>query len=296
MIVSTAFEYKNVTYEDYVLLSKRIAFRGSEKIVIIKDLNLALFELLKIDLTNDNEILTFIEKYGLLYNLSTDDSSVDIDTYRYYILSIKAIIGLKNSYEFYNYNDIIYWLCVITISGYPSYDMCAIDSPIQNFLFTFPKSSLNIFKCPSCIRFHIRSFRDNIPFNIDWNTLSFNYKFSFTRYFNNLNENQKAILSDSALKICVDIINQKIKNINLKMGYNFEGDWKADSLLDALYYIIFFKITNNTPLRKCSCSTCNGYFEIIGNYNKIYCSPECALLEAKRKERARKKSSINKLP
>ncbi len=288
MIVPAAFEYNNTIYNGYNLLQNRIIFEGEKKDVIIKNLNDVLFELLKLNITNNNDIIDFIKTYGLLY-YPESETEIDINKYKSYILAIRAVIELKAACEQNNLDNVIYWLCVVTITGYPSYSYCAENSPIQIFLKTLPKSSLSIFTCPSCNNYHVRAFDDYIPFKINWDTLNFEYNFEYTRYVKRLNILKKNKLFECALSLCIDLINEKIKGIRLKINPNFNGNWTADSLLNALYYVLFYKVTNNTPIRKCSCSTCNNYFEIIGNYNKIYCSQECGLLEAKRKQRMRQK-------
>lgn len=114
---------------------------------------------------------------------------------------------------------------------------------------------------------------------------------------------------DAISKVDQDVLHEFICTIMLKQinscllsifpqlnlgidGYerHFLGYWKTPTLLNAMYYELFLKISENKKIRKCQNSTCTRYFEIIGNdTRKIYCCRECASLQAKRNERARKK-------
>lgn len=71
----------------------------------------------------------------------------------------------------------------------------------------------------------------------------------------------------------------------------FEGDWELNFQMAGIFMEIYMDITNQFFVRQCANPTCGNFFSVSRNRpNKIYCSRECALLVAKRKERARKKA------
>jgi len=91
---------------------------------------------------------------------------------------------------------------------------------------------------------------------------------------------------------CVRNIFPQLNSDGHRNRTNFISTWKAPTLLAAMYHELYLKISQNKKIRKCRNSTCSRYFEIIGNdLRKIYCDSDCAKLEAKRKERARKKNA-----
>lgn len=71
---------------------------------------------------------------------------------------------------------------------------------------------------------------------------------------------------------------------------HIECTWNVTTLLAAMYFEIFLLLNEEKMIRKCANKTCSNYFEIVGNdTRKIYCSPHCAQLEAKRNQRKRDK-------
>ena len=103
-----------------------------------------------------------------------------------------------------------------------------------------------------------------------------------------------------ASNVCIsDLLNAQTRFVTPILRYEDEqliADWQITSLLEAMYMEILVSFSPNTQIKKCANPTCNFYFDVgVGNNRKIYCSPRCASLMAKRKQRERDKAKKNKL-
>lgn len=90
-----------------------------------------------------------------------------------------------------------------------------------------------------------------------------------------------------------DVMNSQTSNVTPELRCEtgkLLADWHITTLLEAMYMELQVTFSPNTMIKKCANPTCNYYFDVgIGNSKKIYCSQRCALLMAKRKQRARNK-------
>lgn len=98
-----------------------------------------------------------------------------------------------------------------------------------------------------------------------------------------------------AANVCIsDLLNAQTRFVTPMLRYDDEqliADWQITSLLEAMYMEILVTFSPNTQIKKCANPTCNFYFDVgVGNHRKIYCSPRCASLMAKRKQRERDKT------
>lgn len=74
-------------------------------------------------------------------------------------------------------------------------------------------------------------------------------------------------------------------------GKELKGDWELNFQMAGIFMEIYMEITNQFLVRQCANPTCGKFFSVSRNRpNKIYCGKRCALIIAKRKERARKKA------
>ncbi len=96
----------------------------------------------------------------------------------------------------------------------------------------------------------------------------------------------------SAVELRIDT---KLKGVHPHLGSNkdgnrFSGTWRVPTLLSAMYLMLYTDIVGSKMFRKCRNVTCNMYFPIYGNdARKVYCSNNCARLQAQREYRQRKK-------
>lgn len=95
-------------------------------------------------------------------------------------------------------------------------------------------------------------------------------------------------------EVLCDVINDGLYAITpmLKFdGKTFSGNWELGFQMAGIFMEMYMDIAHRFLIRQCANPTCGNFFSVSRNRpNKIYCSRECALLVAKRKERARKKA------
>jgi hypothetical protein len=91
------------------------------------------------------------------------------------------------------------------------------------------------------------------------------------------------------LEICTtSTIEYYLKNIHPVLKQDLTLQWEFSSLLDALYMMLALDYQEKRFIRVCKSTTCNKVFA-TGREDKIYCSRECALRQANRDYRARKR-------
>lgn len=95
-------------------------------------------------------------------------------------------------------------------------------------------------------------------------------------------------------EVLCDVINDGLHAITPVLRFEKEelkGDWELNFQMAGIFMEIYMEITNQFLVRQCANPTCGKFFSVSRNRpNKIYCGKRCALLVAKRKERARKKA------
>lgn len=96
-----------------------------------------------------------------------------------------------------------------------------------------------------------------------------------------------------------DIFKERLSSVYPEIVFNKNGDpessWRIPSLIDAMYLELFFRFSPNSSVRKCQNPDCPNYFTRTSSRpTKIYCCESCALLMAKRMERARKRKAKRK--
>lgn len=115
------------------------------------------------------------------------------------------------------------------------------------------------------------------------------------------NSNEENDLTSDFFLLCSHVIIPTVINNEIKeiipvleagrVGSNsYTSSTIAPTVKAATYYELFRNLSTGTILRQCKNTTCNQWFHIIGNdTRKIYCSSDCAKLQAKRMQRARDK-------
>lgn len=101
-----------------------------------------------------------------------------------------------------------------------------------------------------------------------------------------------------ALKSIRREINRQLINVNPILekhgpflNEKFYGTWEANSLLSAMYVMLYMDLIGEKAIKKCQNKTCPEWFTIYGNDDrKIYCDSVCARQQAQREYRKRKKS------
>lgn len=105
---------------------------------------------------------------------------------------------------------------------------------------------------------------------------------------------EKNQLINTAKGVLSDIFKEKLHRVYPELvfnkGNNPETSWRIPSLVDAMYLEVFFRLTPSTSIKKCANPTCPNYFQwSTVRRTRKYCCSECAVLMAKRAQRAREK-------
>lgn len=109
-------------------------------------------------------------------------------------------------------------------------------------------------------------------------------------------ESTKKNLFTQASRLLCDISNEFLTNIHPTLAYdsknNISSDWLIRSQFEGIILEFFFIVARGTLFKKCANPTCNNYYPALaGSPTKKYCCHNCALLEAKRRERRRKREA-----
>lgn len=121
---------------------------------------------------------------------------------------------------------------------------------------------------------------------------------------------QEVVKPHALLDLCRmvfrDIVNEGIVNVKPRLVLDnvtrkdkrnlnqttFRGHWRLRHQMEGVYMELFIELAQNSLYRRCQNLTCGKLFPASRNRpNKIYCCHECAALQAKRNERARKKAN-----
>lgn len=107
----------------------------------------------------------------------------------------------------------------------------------------------------------------------------------------------KMHLRKLCIEILSDIVNEGLRSIRpqlvleSKEGFEIEGQWKFHHQMEGIYMEFFIELAKNSQYRLCDNPTCGKLFSASRNRpNKRYCCRECALLQAKRNQRARERA------
>lgn len=100
-----------------------------------------------------------------------------------------------------------------------------------------------------------------------------------------------------------DTINDGLVHVTPKLvlenglqGENvLRGEWQLDHQMEGIYMELFSQLAVDAQYRLCANPTCGKFFSVTrSRTNKKYCCQECAALQAKRSQRARKKAELNR--
>lgn len=107
----------------------------------------------------------------------------------------------------------------------------------------------------------------------------------------------KTQLRKLCIKILSDIVNEGLRSIRpqlvleSKEGFEIEGQWKFHHQMEGIYMEFFIELAKSSQYRLCDNPTCGNLFSASRNRpNKRYCCRECAMLQAKRNQRARERA------
>lgn len=111
--------------------------------------------------------------------------------------------------------------------------------------------------------------------------------------FNKINIKRERIVN-IAKRCLADFMNGYLHDIRPEIRIengNITADWNVPTLLQAMYMELQVAFAPNVQVKKCANPTCNYFFDMSDSRkNRIYCSPRCALLMAKRRQRLREKN------
>lgn len=136
----------------------------------------------------------------------------------------------------------------------------------------------------------------NIDGRFNFNLFTYN-SFGNVKFQNELTYNSDQNHIESLRKLGVElfrsVVNEGLEFITPTLSFEnggLHGDWKLSYQMSGIYMELFLEASENTLVRKCANPTCGHYFSASRtDPRKRYCSHECAVLEAKRRERRRKK-------
>lgn len=270
MVVEKGFKYTGF-FSEFQLIDNRIIApinRGESKKITIESGITAentYMEFVSINISDDNEILKFYNKYGLLKNEIGSSSTESIEIFKNEVLRMQAIIELKQAID-ENSNSNLIQSAGKLIKTYkqPEDLIYMIDG-----------------RFPVIVEYQIQHLLKRIDGLLSDNEIDIFEKNEYTIF------NLCGLLIDR-------VVNEYLETIQPNLVFNIldnvhRGEWRVKTLLSAMYFELFLRFSQNKKIRKCMNSTCRGYFEIVGNdTRKIYCNAYCASLEAKRKERRRK--------
>ncbi len=133
-------------------------------------------------------------------------------------------------------------------------------------------------------------FKNNLFLNFT-STLYGNVKFDLVHVLSEPVQKQLTTLSTQLL---CDLANEFLSRIHPSLSFDkdnqISSNWVINSQFEGMILEFFFLISRKTIFRKCANPTCGNYFSTLtGSPTKKYCCHSCALLEAKRRERKKKK-------
>lgn len=108
-------------------------------------------------------------------------------------------------------------------------------------------------------------------------------------------------LKSICVKVFGDIVNEGLVNVHpilsvtLLNGLSIAGLWKLNHQMEGIYMELFIELSKNSQYRLCDNPSCGNLFSVSrSRSNKRFCCHECAVLQAKRNERKRKKEQLVK--
>lgn len=119
-----------------------------------------------------------------------------------------------------------------------------------------------------------------------------NVKFQKELTYNN-DQNDIENLRKLGVELFRSVVNEGLEFITPSLSFEDEGlhgDWKLSYQMSGIYMELFLEASSNALVRQCANPTCGHYFSASrSDPRKRYCCHECAVLEAKRRERRKKK-------
>jgi hypothetical protein len=86
-----------------------------------------------------------------------------------------------------------------------------------------------------------------------------------------------------------DFLNQHLENVSLRAYVDKDGNpergWRYRSLLQAMYVMLVFDLTEDNTIKKCQSRGCPNYFRIGSQSKSRYCSERCANRASTRRSR-----------
>lgn len=176
----------------------------------------------------------------------------------------------------------------------------SLDAQVINFLFLLEKLSAAPLSSAMARDFNSETWKrliailwqifiaDNILVrDTDGNgTLEFDSNIVFTGNINELFRLAKLVLCEFVNESC----SQVSPRLTTDSNGEIHGDWVVPYQFNGLYLELFLMLSSNSVMRRCADISCRCFFKLEGERaDKIYCSRNCALRVAKRKERQRKR-------
>ncbi len=108
-------------------------------------------------------------------------------------------------------------------------------------------------------------------------------------------EGNKDELRQLSFDVLRDAVNEGLTRVTPRLIFEkgaLHGEWQLRYQMEGIYMELFTELASDSLYRLCANPTCGKFFSVSRNRpNKIYCCHECAALQAKRNQRARKKSA-----
>lgn len=104
-------------------------------------------------------------------------------------------------------------------------------------------------------------------------------------------------LKQLALEVLCDVVNDGLVCVNPRLileETGVRGGWQLTHQMEGIYMELFSEFATNSQYRTCANPTCRKFYSVSRSRpNKKFCCHECAALQAKRRERSRKKALSN---
>ncbi len=95
--------------------------------------------------------------------------------------------------------------------------------------------------------------------------------------------------ADSLVSQLYTSLNSYLQEVSPRVVIGEDGSlnqsWKYDSLIEAMYIMIYLDLTGGSTIKKCRSRGCSNYFRIGSQSKSIYCSERCASRASTRKRR-----------
>ncbi|GEM_PF-5008398 len=246
-------------------------------------------EFIALDENNETEMLTFVNKYGLLHGENSEVEERKNFAFNSLINAIDVII--KDGYNKIN-KDLINTTRDLALNTFNMSTQSIYRENIDYFAYEIKKMRLLMFLKQSFDDNNVEKMIENCHELAKLSGMNL-----IMEKIKNLNTENMNLFKPVVGNIISDIINPNLANANPIIIYDSDNNlyssvngWSCNSLLSAMYVMIYLDFSQGKKMRKCANVTCDEWFPIYANDDrKIYHNNTCAQAHASRNYRIRKR-------